>query len=228
MGECRILSRSGAAFRDRAEAGRAVAEALAGMGLEGALVLGVPRGGMVTAREVALALGGELDVALARKLRAPNNPELAIGAVAEGGEMYLDERLAHNVGADEAYVERERAYQVQVIAERAERYRQIRPRVPLAGRRVVVTDDGVATGATMLAALRAARQEGPERLVAALPVGPDHTVQELAKGADLMVCLRVPPHFAAVGQFYQVFDQTADAELEAILREEADRAGGGT
>lgn len=226
MGTCIILSRSGEPFRDRVEAGRLLGEELEGRNLPRAVVLGIPRGGVIVAREVARAIGADLDVLIARKLGAPGNPELAIGAVAENGRIFIDKRLALMVGADDAYVEREKEEQLQEIARRAERYREVRPKVALAERPVIVTDDGVATGATVQAALRAVRQEAPTRVILALPVGPEDSLRRLAEEADEVLCLRVPAFFAAVGQFYERFTQTADEELLEILEEEANRTRG--
>jgi putative phosphoribosyl transferase len=221
-----ILSDSGEPFHDRVEAGRLLGHELEARGLRNAVVLGIPRGGVVVGREVAHAINAELDIVIARKLGAPGNPELAIGAISEDGRLFLDERLASQVGADSAYIEEERARQLREIARRAESYRKVRPKVSLRGRPAIVTDDGVATGATAQAALRAVRQEQPEVLILALPVGPPETLRRLALDADEVLCLRAPAFFAAVGQFYVAFDQTQDEELVQILQEEADRAGG--
>jgi len=219
-----ILSDSGEPFHDRAEAGRLLGRELEARGLRNAVVLGIPRGGVVVGREVAHAINAELDIVIARKLGAPGNPELAIGAISEDGRLFVDERLASQVGADSAYIEEEKARQLREIARRAESYRKVRPKVNLRGRPAIVTDDGVATGATAQAALRAVRQEQPEVLILALPVGPPETLQRLARDADEVFCLRAPAFFAAVGQFYTAFDQTQDEELVQILQEEADRA----
>jgi predicted phosphoribosyltransferase len=225
MGAVRFVSRSSEPFCDRTQAGRLLAEELVGYAGTQAVVLGVPRGGVIVAREVAVALDAALDVVLARKLGAPGNPELAIGAVAEDGRLYLHEESAAMVGARDAYVAQELDRQRAEISRRASLYRSVRPRVPLEGRTVIVTDDGVATGATMQAALWTARREGARLVVAALPVGPEQTLRELAREADELVCLRVPPFFAAVGQFYLRFDQTQDEELLEVLQEEAGRPG---
>ena len=225
MGAVRFVSRSSEPFCDRAQAGRLLAEELVGYAGTQAVVLGVPRGGVIVAREVAVALDAALDVVLARKLGAPGNPELAIGAVAEDGRLYLHEESAAMVGARDAYVAQELDRQRAEISRRASLYRSVRPRVPLEGRTVIVTDDGVATGATMQAALWTARREGARLVVAALPVGPEQTLRKLAREADELVCLRVPPFFAAVGQFYLRFDQTQDEELLEVLQEEAGRPG---
>lgn len=226
MGTCMILSRSGEPFHDRMEAGRLLGEEMEGRKLKNAAVLGIPRGGVIVARELARSIGADLDVVIAHKLGAPGNPELAIGAVAENGRLFLDQRVASMVGADSAYVEDEKGKQLQEIARRAERYRRVRPKVPLEGRPVIVTDDGVATGSTVQAALRAVRQEGPSKLILALPVGPEDTLRRLTDEADEVLCLRVPPFFAAVGQFYEWFTQTTDDELLDILEDEARRTGG--
>jgi len=227
MGTCRILSRGDQAFRDRVEAGQFLAEALRPLDLREAVVLGIPRGGVIVAREVAHALDAPLDIVIARKLGAPGNPELAIGAVSEDGRLFVDEQVAYAVGANRRYIEEEKERQLREIARRSTLYRQARPKVPLQGRTAVVTDDGVATGATTQAALRAVRQEQPRRLVLAVPVGPQETVERLAQDADEALCLRAPAFFAAVGQFYEWFNQTEEEELLAILRQEAGRSGGG-
>ncbi len=221
MAEPRILSQNPQLFEDRREAGRALAEELEHLRGEGALVLGIPRGGVVVAKVLADALDAELDIVLARKLRAPGRPELAIGAVAESGKVFLDEGLANRTGADESYLKRATADTMEEIRRRAERYRQVRPRAEIDGRTVVVTDDGIATGSTLQASLWTARQEGAERLVAAVPVGPPGTVRDLADLADEFLCLRAPMEFGAVGQFYRRFDQTTDEEVLALLRDAA-------
>ena len=226
MGTCRILSRSDELFHNRVEAGQLLAQAVITVHPVRPVVLGIPRGGVIVARELAHALDAPLDIVVARKLGAPGNPELAIGAVSEDGRLFLDEQVARAVGADRAYIEEERECQMREIARRAALYRHMRAKVPLQGRTAIVTDDGVATGATTQAALRAVRQEQPARLVLAVPVGPEHTLEGLAKDADEVLCLRAPAFFAAVGQFYECFTQTEEEELLAILREEAARAGG--
>ena len=220
------MSRSSEAFADRAEAGRLLGGVLSSLRGQRAVVLGVMRGGVAVAASLARAIEGELDVAVAHKLGAPGNPELAIGAVAEDGSSWVDESLREATGADRRYLETERLRQLEVLRSRAGRLRALRPKVALAGRPVVVTDDGVATGATLRAALVAARREGPSRLVAALPVGPEESLERVAEFADEVVCLRSPAWFAAVGQFYVSFEQVSDADLELLLRE-ANGAGRG-
>ncbi len=203
-------------FTDRRDAGRHLAAALDHLRDQDPLVLAVPRGGVVVGREVADRLGAPLEVIVPRKLRAPYNPELAIGAVAEGGAAVLDE-MAHGVSA--AYLEQETEAQRAEIARRVEAYRGGRPLPSLAGRTVIVLDDGIATGATLIAALRAVRALAPAHLVAAVPVAPPESVARMAKEADEVVCLSAPEFFQAVGQFYEDFTQVDDAEVVALLSE---------
>ncbi len=226
MKELRILSHSDEPFSNRLEAGRLLGHELEEWHEQRTVVLGIPRGGLIVARELARALDADLDIVLSRKLRAPGNPELAIGAIAEDGKLFLDEMLLREMSVESTYIQQEKERQLVEIAQRTELSRRILPKVPLKGRPVIVTDDGVATGATMQAALWAARQEHPSKLIAALPVGPEETVRRLAKDADEMICLRAPPFFNAVGQFYIRFEQIEDEEMLAILKEEHQRKGG--
>jgi len=226
MSALRIISDSGEPFGDRTQAGDLLAGELEEFKGQKPVVLGVPRGGVIIARQVAERLQGDLDVVLAHKLGAPGNPELAIGAVCENGELFVDERIASYVGADDDYIEQEKNLQLQQIERRVQRYRQVLPRLSLEGRVVIVTDDGVATGATMQAALWAVRRENPATLVAALPVGPQDTMPKLSEHADETVCLRAPPVFSAIGQFYSQFAQVQDDELLKILNQENIRRTG--
>jgi predicted phosphoribosyltransferase len=187
------------------------------------VVLGVPRGGVVVAREIAHALQADLDMVLAHKLGAPGNPELAIGAVCEDGKLFLDEEISSYMGVDDDYIKREKSRQLQEIARRVKRYRSVLPKIPLAGRVAIVTDDGVATGATLQAALWAVRRENPKKIVAALPVGPQETLEKLSRDADETICLQAPPFFSAISQFYSYFNQVEDEELLEILQEESKR-----
>jgi len=226
MGELRILSRSQEPFRDREESGELLARELASFRGQNVVVLGIPRGGIVVARELARALEADLDVILSRKLRTPGHEELAMGSVAEDGTLFLNEPIIQKLGIEKAYIEREKVHQLAEITRRTELIRRIRPKVHLKGRTVIVTDDGVATGATTQAALWAVRLEYPERLIAALPVGPEDIVTRLAKDVDEMICLRTPPLFAAVGQFYRYFYPVEDEEMFKILQEEFKSGGG--
>lgn len=223
MGKLRIVSHDDRPFEDRAEAGRLLGRELSGLRGQRAVVLGIPRGGLVVARELARQIEADLDIVLSHKLGAPDNPELAVGAVAEDGRLFLHQDLVGQLGVDSGYIEREKERQLAVLAQRTRQARRVLPRAALAGRLVIVTDDGVATGATLQAALWAARQQKPKKLIAALPVGPQETIARLAEDADEMVCLRAPYSFAAVGQFYIRFEQVEDDQVARILAEEAAR-----
>jgi len=202
-------------FADRRDAGRRLAAALAHLRGRRLLVLAVPRGGVVVGREVADALQASLTVIVPRKLHAPHNPELAIGAVAEGGAAFVDEELARAVGP--GYLTKEIAAQQAEIARRVQVYRRGDALPDLAGICAIVVDDGIATGATMIAALRAARALHPAHLVAAVPVAPPDGLVALAKESDEVVCLQAPEEFHAVGQFYADFAQVDDAAVRAAL-----------
>lgn len=183
------------------------------------MVLGIPRGGVIVAAEVARILKAELDIVLSRKLGAPYNPELAIGAIAEDGRVFLNEVLASQVGADKDYIEAEKAQQWLEIKSRIKRFRTVKRKIPLKGKTVIITDDGVATGATMQAALMSLRQEKPGKLIAALPVGAAEAVELLADYSDEVIVLRVPDYLGAIGQFYLDFSQSSDEEVLGILRD---------
>jgi predicted phosphoribosyltransferase len=217
MGAVHVLSRDPRPFADRREAGRLLARELERFRASRPVILGIPRGGVVIAAEIADQLGAELDIVLSRKIGAPGNPELAIGAIAEDGRLFLDERIAERMGASRAFVAREQERQLGEIARRVALFRAVRPKVPLHGRVVIVADDGLATGATMQAALWAAHRDRPATTIAAVPVGAVDTIERLAGGADELVCLRAPEEFGAVGRFYRVFDQVEDEEVLAIL-----------
>jgi predicted phosphoribosyltransferase len=223
MGKLRIVSYSGQAFLDRREAGRLLAGELAEWRGQQAVVLGIPRGGVIVARELARALDADLDVVLAHKLRTPGHEELAMGSVAEDGKVFLSKVLVQEMGIDSDYIQQEKKIQLAEISRRIKLIRRLRPKVPVAGRIAIVTDDGIATGATTQAALWAVRQEHPEKLIAAIPVGPPDRVRKLAEDVDEMLCLRAPPSFAAVGQFYELFEPVEDEEMLEILKEESRR-----
>lgn len=214
----RILSRSDAPFTNREEAGKLLARELSEYRGRKAVVLGIPRGGVVVAREIAQALDAEVDIVLARKLGAPGHQELALGAVSEDGTLFLNQDVVRELEVGEGYIQQEKARQLAEIKRRSELIREVRPKIPLRGRIVIVADDGVATGATTQAALWSVRSEQPERLIAAIPVGPEDTIRRLAKDVDEMLCLRVPPLFAAVGQFYEQFYPVEDEDVLRILR----------
>ena len=225
MGELRVISSSSEPFSDRKEAAKLLAVELSKYQGKRPVVVGIPRGGVVVAREVALALDADLDIVLAHKLPAPGREELAMGAVAEDGRLFLNPEVVGEMGIAEGYIQQEKARQVAEIRRRAALFRRVRPKIPLEGRTVIVTDDGVATGATTQAALWAVRLEQPERLVAAVPVGPEDTVRRLAEDVDEFLCLRAPLLFAAVGQFYAQFDPVQDEDVLRILSEWVWRKG---
>lgn len=203
-------------FADRLDAARQLAQRLQHLRGEHPLVLGIPRGAVPMARLIADALGGELDVVLVRKLGAPGNPEFGIGAVEESGWHFLGPH-AQESGATERYIERERDAQLETIRRRRAQYTRQRARIDPAGRTVVIVDDGLATGATMIAAIHALRSQQAGRIVCAVPVAPPSTLAEVARLADETVCLEAPERFHAVGQFYADFRQVEDAEVIAAL-----------
>ncbi|EON15286.1 phosphoribosyltransferase [Pandoraea sp. SD6-2] len=203
-------------FFDRADAGRQLARALSHYAGKFPLILGVPRGGVPIAAVVADVLGGDLDVVLVRKLRAPGNPELAIGAVDESGRTFLTP-YARMGNVESAYIQHERAAQLETLRWRRACLTPGRRSIDARGRVVIVVDDGVATGASMIAALQAVRQCEPARLVCAVPVAPQDAVRELASYADEVVCLNSPAEFGAVGEFYRSFAQVSDDEVLACL-----------
>lgn len=214
-------------FRDRIDAGRILAERLGAYKGRTPLVLGIPRGGVVVAAEVARRLDGVLDVAVARKLGAPGSTELAIGAVTADGKRFLNEELVHALGVPATYLEAETAVQMAEARRRQESLRKLRPGAPVAGRVVILVDDGLATGATMLAAVRSVRAQHPAELIVAVPVGSAEACAKLRGEADEVVCPHQPEPFGAVGFFYRHFEPVEDVQVQELLEDAyAARAGG--
>lgn len=205
-------------FRDRREAGRLLAEKLSFLkGKENLLVLAIPRGGVVVGSEVAKALDAPLDVYITRKIGAPYNPELAIGAIASDGTLILDRSLASRLGVSEEYIKAQSAREQEEIERRIRKYRGDQPSPVLEGKRVILVDDGIATGATIEATIDALQKTGLEELILAVPVGPRETIERLKRKVDRLICLHAPEIFWAVGSFYHTFDQTSDEEVIALL-----------
>lgn len=204
-------------FRDRADAGRRLAARLeAHEGRQDAVVAAIPRGGVVVGAEVARALRLPLEALLTKKLGHPDQPEFAIGVVNLSHEL-IDEALVAREGIPDAYVRGEVARLRELLRRRHEAYHAGRAPIPLAGKTVILVDDGLATGRTMEAAARLAREEGAARVVVAVPVAPADTLARLRPLADELVCLLVPERFMAIGQFYADFDQVDDAEATRLL-----------
>ncbi|HBG27178.1 MAG: hypothetical protein A2Y10_07385 [Planctomycetes bacterium GWF2_41_51] len=223
MGTLKIISEKSESFTDRVEAGQLLANELKYVSGKNTVVLGIPRGGVIIANEIAAALNADLDVVLTHKLGAPGNKELAIGAISENKQLYINKSIAPYVGADEDYIEQEKTFQLKQIEHKVQMYRAILPKLELKQKILIVTDDGVATGATMQAALWSLRRENPDKIILALPVGPKASVAALSKDANETICLRTPPFFDALGRFYLEFGQVEDQELMQILQHESEK-----
>jgi predicted phosphoribosyltransferase len=205
-------------FKDRTQAGELLARALRSYaGRADAVVLGLPRGGVPPAFAIAQRLGIELDILLVRKLGLPGHEEYAMGAVGSGGVRVLQPGVPGLLGVTAEQVEAVTQHELGELERRERAYRGARPPLTLTGRTAILVDDGIATGSTMLAAIRVARSLGPEALVLAVPVAPPQTLAMLEDEVDALVCLSAPPLFRAVGQWYEVFDQTSDEEVQDLL-----------
>jgi len=205
-------------FKNRAAAGRRLAERLAGEDLPNGLVLGIPRGGVVVAAAIARALGLPLDIIVPRKIGAPRNPEVAVGAVTQDGTAIYNDSLLRRMHLEPGDLEPQVEREIREIERRMTLYRGSRVPPDLAGRTVVLVDDGIATGYTVLAALRSLRGAGAHKIVLAVPVAPLETLEQLSPEVDRIICLESPEDFYAVGQFYLDFRQTTDQEVIDLLR----------
>jgi|SRR5581483_4945435 len=211
------MAKGSGRFRDRAEAGRLLGERLAREGLGEVAVLGLPRGGVPVARQVARALGAPLDVFLVRKLGHPGQPELAMGAIASGGIRVLNDDLVRELRLTEELIGRVAEREEAELRRREQAYRGDRPPVDVRGKTVILVDDGLATGATMRAAVEAVRTRDPQRVVVAVPTAPPHAVRELGGQVDGLVALLAPDPFHAVGLWYEDFREVSDDAVRALL-----------
>ncbi len=210
-------------FRNRTEAGRELAALLTKYREESPLVLGLPRGGVPVAYEVARELGAPLDVWVVRKVGAPGRPELGLGAVAEGGALVLDRELMRSLGASETEVMQTAEREADEVGARVVRFRGVHPPPDLEGRTVLLVDDGVATGGTVRAAIQALRTRHPRKLVLAVPVGAVESLDSLRPEVDDLVCVHPAEFMLSVGEFYDDFSQTQDSEVQELLARARER-----
>ena len=206
-------------FKDRVDAGRRLAEALWEYRGKDVVVLGIPRGGVVVAKEVADALGAPLDVVVTRKIEAPGEPEYALGAVTQDGDVMMDRAAAESLGATPAYLDEQVRKKREEVRERMQRFRGEEPYPKLEGKTVVIVDDGIATGSSMSAAVLTVRKMKPKEVVVAVPVAPADAVETLSQDGYRVVCLETPGPFLAIGEFYGDFEQVEDGEVKRILDE---------
>lgn len=204
-------------FKDREEAGKKLAQALDKFVGRQAVVLGMPRGGVVVATEVAQALDAPLDIVVTRKIGAPGEPEFALGAVTQEEEVIVDRQAAESVGATAEYLREEARKKKSEVRERMRSLRGDLPYPNLEGKIVIIVDDGIATGNSMRAAVQSVRRRGPKEVVVAVPVGPSEVVAEIAREGAQVVCLEQPSFFFAIGQFYNNFEQVDDSEVRRLL-----------
>lgn len=205
-------------FLDREEAGRQLAAEFKDLELRDPLVLAIPRGGVVTGAALARAIGAELDVVLARKLRSPVQPELAFGAIGEDGNIYLNHHVEKVTGVTDEDLQLERKRQLEEISRRQQLFRAVRPAAPIPGRSVILTDDGIATGSTMFAAIEVVEGQHPHELIVAVPVAPPDRLDAIRGRCDRLICLYAPIAFWAVGQFYESFETVEDDDVVETLR----------
>jgi len=211
-------------FRNREDAAYQLAARLKHRVFHDPLVLAIPRGGVSTRAVLARELGADLDVVLSRKLRAPGQPELAVGAVTEDGRVYLNHHAEAYLDVMRDYFDEEQRHQLGEIARRKILFRAVRAEAPVTGRSVIVTDDGIATGSTMIAALQAVKMQSPREVIVAVPVASPDRLEEVSRWCDEVVCLLTPEEFWAIGQFYEDFRPVEDEEVVEFLRQAAGAA----
>jgi predicted phosphoribosyltransferase len=209
-------------FKDRRHAGRLLAARLGPLASERPVVVALPRGGVPVAYEVARALGAPLEILAVRKLGAPGNPEFGVGAIAEDGTSVLDRATARRVGLRGGVLDATLAREAAELQRQVDRYRAGRPALDIRGRVVIVVDDGLATGLTEIAAVRALRAYGARRIIVAVPVGVQRSIDRVARDADELVCLTVPLELLGVGRWYQDFAPVSDEQVVSLLSERLD------
>lgn len=206
-------------FQNREDAGKKLAELLTRFKSEKPIILAIPRGGVVVGAEVARSLSVPLEIIIPRKIPAPNQPELAIGAVAEDGSRIIDQGLIKILNIPEIYIDKETKNQIKEIKRRLKEYRNTAKTLDIKNKTVILIDDGLATGSTMLAAINFIKKKNPGKIILAIPVAPADTYQRMKSEVDKIVCLDTPVFFSAVGQFYQDFRQINDKEVISLLKE---------
>lgn len=212
-------------FRDRHEAGRLLAARVQHFtkDLKDTLVLGLPRGGIVVAYEVAMALNSDLDVFVVRKLGTPFQPELAMGAIAEGGILQLNDAVVNYMSISQETIDEAAERELHELQRREKLYRNGRPAPVITNRNIIIVDDGLATGASMKVAIKALKRRNPAKIVVAVPVGAPSTCYDMQEEVAQVVCLRMPEPFGAVGSWYEDFDQTSDEEVQELLQSAFER-----
>ena len=208
-------------FEDRVDAGRKLAQALLYLRGGSVVVLGIPRGGVVVANEVAEALGAPLDVVVTRKIEAPGEPEFALGAVTQDGDVIMDREAAESLGASREHIDEQIRLKKEEVRARMERLRGEAPYPELGGKTVIIVDDGIATGNSVSAAVMSVRKRNPKEVVVAVPVAPADAIEALTEDGTKVVCLKMPDAFLAIGEFYKSFDQVEDLEVKRILGDRA-------
>lgn len=209
-------------FHDRVDAGKRLAQLLIGYANRNdVLVLGIPRGGVPVAFEVAQALNAPLDILLVRKLGTPGQRELAMGAIASGGVCIVNDELAAQLGITKKQIAETIAAQETELQRREQLYRGVRPNIPATGKIIILVDDGIATGSSILVAIKVLRTFQPKKIVVAVPVAPDHANEQIREVADEFICVHQPDWFSAIGEFYDDFSQTEDSEVHSLLERAA-------